>query len=343
MKRILTTALLIVASLTALAQKCPNEWMCYTTDAYFHDVESGVNDKNLSEAKFKSNLLDLARTNLSKQIQVRVEQVSQTDKNVVDGKTHIVYNSSNQVSTDVDMQLSESKSYLDPKTGEQYVIVYINKEDACKFYENEVKMAISKINNAITISDNYIASGFKAKAKTELKNTQPMFEEAEKDFFWLNVFGMEDFNIQKYLEQVNQLEQTVKLVISDLEYGVTYCVVCKADNFGKAYTKLENELKGELSKSGCNFVDDPKTADFVINVNASAREFNMLNNAGGSAYFSYVDAAVSIDKVATNQRIFEDNVTVKGSHTLGYSEAGREGYKRISKEISKLLKDNIKL
>ena len=198
-------------------------------------------------------------------------------------------------------------------------------------------------NSTITIADNYIDKGFKSKAKDELTGFLPSFEEVGKNFFWLNVFGMDDTNIQKYLEQVNQLEQTVKLMVSDLEHSITYCVVCKADNFGKNYPKLANEIKGELSTSGCSFVDDPNSADYVININAKAREHNTIKNAGGAAYFAFVDATIAIDKVATKQRIFEDEISEKGGHTLGYSEAGRDGYKTISKRISKLLKENIKL
>ena len=343
MKKLFTIAFLIIMCMAVQAQDCPSQWKCYTTEGYFHDVESGKNNEKINNAKFKSDLLDQARANLSKQIQVKVEEVNQINKNVVNGKTNIEYASVRQSSTDVDMQLAESKSYLDPSTGEQYVIVYINKEDACKFYENEIKMFVSRANNTITIADNYIDKGFKSKAKDELTGFLPSFEEVGKNFFWLNVFGMDDTNIQKYLEQVNQLEQTVKLMVSDLEHSITYCVVCKADNFGKNYPKLANEIKGELSTSGCSFVDDPNSADYVININAKAREHNTIKNAGGAAYFAFVDATIAIDKVATKQRIFEDEISEKGGHTLGYSEAGRDGYKTISKRISKLLKENIKL
>ena len=133
-------------------------------------------------------------------------------------------------------------------------------------------------------------------------------------------------------------EQTVKKLLSELEYGTTYCVVCTTDLFGQRYVKLANEVKGELSAQGCNFVDDASSADFVIRITASARKYN----ESYGAYFTYVDAAVSIDKNATGQRIFEDEVSVKGSHTLSYDEAARDGFKKISKEISKMLKQNIK-
>lgn len=342
MNRFVATLLLVVAGLVAQAQ-APSEWTRYTSDGYFHDIESGRNSQNLPESRFKNDLLDLARSNLSKQVQVRVAEVSKMDKNVVDGRSSILYNSMRSVTTDVDMQLAETRTLFDPASEKLYVIAFINKEEACNYYKNDIQMRISNLNNALSIADNYINTGFKAKAKDELQNALPQFDGAGKSFFWLNVFGLPEYQLNQLLDQVHRLEQTVKAKLAELEHGVTYCVVCNAKNFGKSYPKLQNELKGELSKMGCNFVDDPKSADYVIRVDAASREYNQMNTAGGSAYFSYVDASVTVDKNATGQRIFEDEISVKGSHTLSFDEAGRDGYKRVSKEISDLLKENIKL
>lgn len=341
MSRIIATALFVIACFSVQAQTYPSEWVKYTSDGYFYDIESGHNSQNLSESKFKNNLLDLARSNLSKQIQVRVEEVSRIDKNVVDGRSSILYNSASSFSTDVDMQLAESKSHFEPASQKQFVIVYINKGEACNYYKNDIQMLISNVNNTLRIVDDYISTGFKSKAKEELQKTLSQFDGVAKSFFWLNVFGMPEYQLQQYLDQVHELERMVKAKLAELEHGITYCVVCDADNFGKKYVKLQNEVKGELSATGCNFVEDPAAADYVIRISASAREYNKMNTSGGSAYFTYVDATVSIDKNATEQRIFEDELSVKGSHTLGFEEAARDGYKKVSKEICNLLKENL--
>ena len=343
MKKFLPIALLLFFGLKMEAQQYPAEWARFTTTDYFYDIENGSNDKNLDEARFKNDLLDLARTNLSKQIQIRVTEMSNLDKNVVDGHTMIQFSSQSSFSTDLDLRLAETRSEYDPSTETQYAIAYINKVEACNFYKNELQRMISKVNNAIDIADNHISKGFKSKAKEELQHALPVFEQMEAPFFWLNIFGLPDYQIQQYVSQVNSSEQTVKAKLADLEHGTAYCVVCDADNFGTAYPKLQNEVKGELSKMGCNFVDDPTKADFVIRISASAREYNMLSTPAGSAYFSYVDAAIVIDKNATGQRVYEDEISVKGSHTLSYKEAGRDGYNKVSKEIIKMLKDNIEL
>ena len=330
MKRPLATALLLLAGVVALAQNYPSEWKEYTSDGYFHDIESGAN---------KQSALDLARTNLAHQIQMKVKEVSQMDKQAVNGRSSILYRSSKSFSTDVDMSLVKTKSFYNDEQSKYYVLVYIDKAASTIYYENEVKMLISKADNSLTIADNYISTGFKQKAKAELQKGMKLFDNAGKPFFWLNVFGFNEYRIQSYLKQVNEKEQAIKQKLSDLEYGTTYCVVCEADLFGKRYVKLGNEVKGELAASGCNFVDDPKSADIIIRIHASARKYNEFQGA----YFTYIDAAVTIDKTATGQRIFEDELSTKGAHTLGYDEAARDGYKQIKKDIVKHLKENIKL
>lgn len=330
MKRPFAMALLLLAGVAAMAQNYPSEWIKYTSDVYFHVIES---------APTKQNALDLANKNLARQIQVKVEDVSQMDKRAVNGHSRISYCSSTSLSTNLDMKLVETKSYYSETSGLYYVLAYIDKDVSCSNYEKEVKMLISRLDNAIVISDNYTNSGFKQKAKAELQKALQLFEDAGKLFFWLNVFGLDEYRIQNYLNQVNEREQNIKQKLSGIEYGTTYCVVCEADLFGKKYAKLGNEVKGDLSGSGCNFIDNPSDADIVIYIRASARKYNVFQGA----YFTYVDAAVNIDKNATGQRIFEDEISVKGAHTLSYDEAARDGYKQIRKDIVKLLKEIIKL
>lgn len=343
MKKVFAIVFCCIVGIVSMAQNYPLEWSTYMSDAYFHAIESGMNEKKLPEERFRNDLLDIARTNLAKQIEVKVKEVSQMNKEVVNGNTNIYYTSQRNLSTSVDLKFAKSKSNIDIVTGKQYVIVYINKEEACKYYENDVVMLLGQINNSITIADNYISTGFKSKARAELQNALSLFGNSDEMFFWLNVYGMPDYRLQKYHEQMNQKEQLIKSKLGELEYGTTYYVVCTADNLGKSYPKLRNEIKGDLSTSGCNFVDDPNQADYVINIDASAREYNVITNAGSIAYFTYVDAVITIDKIATHQRIYEDEISVKGSHTISYDEAGRDAYKKIRKEICKMLKENIEL
>lgn len=343
MNRGVTLAFLLLAGLLVKAQTYPMEWSKYANEGYFFDIESSSNTQQTDEAKFRNDLLDLARANLSKQIQVRVEEVSQLDKMVDNGNTDIQYSSSRRFTTDLDLKLAKTEIHTDLALGKVFAIAYINKREACQYYEKELQMILSKTNNAFQIAEDYVQQGFKPKAKTELQQALTEVVSAEELFFWFNTFGFPEPELQQYFTQVHQVEQNLKSKIAELEYDTTYCVICTAELFGEPYPKLEKEIKGELSALGCNFTDDPAIADYVIYIEAVTREYNNVNIAGIIAYFVNVDASFSIEKNITGQHIFEDEISVKGSHTISYEEAARDGYKKVSKEICNLLNEKSKL
>lgn len=343
MNKIITLAFLLLVGLLGNAQSYPLEWSKYTNGGYFFDIESSDNSQQTDETKFRNDLLDLARANLSKQIQVKVEEVSQMDKTAIDGTSHIQYASSRRFITDLDLKLAKTECHTDIVTGKVFAIAYINKREACQYYENELQILLSKVDNAFQMTENYVQQGYKPKAKRELQQVLAELGSTEEILFWFNIFGMPEQQFLQRIGQVHQAEQSLKTKIAELEHSTTYCIICTADNFGKPYPKLEDEVKGKLSTSGCNFTEDLTNADYIIRIEASAREYNKASIAGSEAYFAYVDAAISIENSITGQRIFEDEISVKGSHTLGFEEAAREAYKNTSKSIVNFLQENIEL
>lgn len=341
MEKVFAILLLLLFGHSAKTQNYPIEWSRYANTNYFYDIESGSNDKQIDETKFRNNLLDLARANLSKQIQVKVEEVSQLDKTANKGNTDIHYFSLRRFTTDLDLKFAKTESHTNYVSGQVFAIAYINKREACQYYENEFQILLSKVDNAFQIAEKYVQQGFKPKAKNELQQALAELDSSDELFFWFNVFGMSELQLQQYIGQVHQAEQNLKTNIADLEYGTTCCIVCKANNFGKPYPILEKEVKGQLSQMGCNFVDTHDSADYVVRIEASSREYNKMNTIGNLVYFIYVDVSIVIDKNATGQRIFENEISVKGSHTISYEEAAREGYKKVGMEIGNLLKENI--
>lgn len=99
--------------LSANAQQYPPEWTKYTLGGYMYDIQSDSNDKNLPETDFKDYLLNIARTNLAKQVQVRVQDAANLDKQSVNGRTTITYSASTNFSTNVNLKLVETKTAYD--------------------------------------------------------------------------------------------------------------------------------------------------------------------------------------------------------------------------------------
>lgn len=324
------------------AQQYPPEWVKYTYGGYMYDIQSDSNNRNLPETDFKNYLLNIARTNLAKQIQVRVKDVAELSKQSVDGRTAIAYSSNTRFSTDVNMKLVETKTTYNPLSRTGNAIAYIDRTAARNYYNNELTLVHNKINNSIKLAENYVAAGFKSKARSELESSQKQFALVDESLFWMNIFGASQSDLTEWQERLNTAEQMIKRMLADLKHGTVICLSCNADIFGRPYPTLQNEIKGVLAADGCSFTDNPAAADWVIAVTCNAREYSNVYIGNSSSYFSYVDAQIVIDKVITSQRIYEDEISVKGGHSFGYAEAAKAGYKEIKQEIGKVIKKVLK-
>lgn len=327
--------------LSANAQQYPPEWVKYTSGGYVYDIQSDSNEKNLSETDFKNYLLNIARTNLAKQVQVRVQDAARLDKQSVDGKTTITYSANTNFSTDVNLKLVETKTTYDPHSNVGYAIAYIDRDAAHNYYQNELMLVNNKIENSIILTESFVEAGFKSKAKSELVSSLQQFALVDESLFWMNIFGASQQNIAEWAERFSAKEQTVKRMLADLKHATTIYLSCSADVFGIPYSMLQNELKGLLAADGCSFMSNPADADWSITITCNAREYSVVNIGNSKSYFSYVDAHVIIDKVITSQRIYEDGLSIKGGHTFGYSDAARAGYKEMSQKLAEIIKGNI--
>ncbi len=341
MKQIGAILLLLLAFLRVNAQECPPEWVKYTYGGYFYDIQSDNNNRNLSETDFKNYLLNIARTNLAKQIQVSVQDVAQLNKVSIDGRTAINYTSSTTFSTDVDMKLVETKTLYNSASREGYAIAYIDRDAARNYYKNELTIVYNKINNSIALADNFVSAGFKNRAQTELEASLKHFGSVDGPLFWMNIFGASQLELSEWQQCFNAAEQDIKRKLADLKHGTVIYLSCDANIFGEPYFTLQNELKGILAADGCSFTDNPENADWAIAITCTAREYSNVKVGNSNSYFSYVDAHILIDKVITSQRIYEGEVSVKGGHTFGYPEAAKAGYKDIKQQIGKIIKENI--
>lgn len=342
MKRHLFLLILIGWALNLSAQSYPPEWVKYTLGDYLYDIQSDNNNRGLSETDFKNYLLNVAHTNLAKKVQMRVNEEAALNKSAVDGRSHISYTSSTRFSTDVNLKLVDSKTLYNADTKEGFAIVFIEKVAACTYYRNEIERILSKVDNALETANNYITSGFKEQARAEVKAVLPVFVKAEESFFWLNFFGVSRVEISELADKCNTREQAVKQMLADLKHGTLIYLVCSADLFGRPYPTLQNELKGKLAVGGCSFTNNPAEADWVIRVDVSAREQNIAALGGMTSYFAYTDALITIDKGVTSQRVYENEISVKGGHTRNYTEAARTAYKELSEQLSQILKENTK-
>ncbi|MCM1555863.1 MAG: LPP20 family lipoprotein [Bacteroides sp.] len=323
------------------AQECPPEWVQYTYgNRYLYGIEKDVNGAGRSEIDFKNTLLDMARTNLAKQVKVQVVDNTFMEKMAVNGRSSIRFSSRTDFSTDVNMELVQTKTLYSAAKREGWAIAYIDKAAAGTFYKNKVEVLLRKADNTLTNANNYIISGFKGKASDEAKAMLAEFAQLDEIFYWLSFFGLSQGELGSLLDRCSTRQQALKKLEIQVKNGIVVYLSCQADLFGRPYPNLQSKLKGALASEKHSFSDDPDGADWVIEVNAEAREFNITGESI-STFHAKVDAFVKVVKTATGQHIFEDEITVKGSHTRGYEEAARIAYKDLESEITARIRESI--
>lgn len=338
MRKICLLLCLLLVAFDTYSQQYPPEWVKYTYGDYLYDIQTDFNSKDLSETDFKNYLLNIARANIAKQIQVQVQDKASLNKQSVNGQTSIEYSAKTRFSTNVNLRLVETRTIYDKPSKLGYAIACINRHDAFNFYKNEITLLYNKIGKSMTMAENYIASGFKIKARNELEAALKFFASVDDALMWMSIFGASQTDLTEMQHLFNTSEQKIKQKIADLKHGVVIYMVCDANIFGKKYTTLQNELKGILSTDGCSFTETPQNADWVIKIKCSCREYSNVNIGTSKSYFSYVDAAITIDKTISSQRIYENGVSVKGGHSFGYYEAAKTGYKELKLKLGETIK-----
>ena len=143
------------------------------------------------------------------------------------------------------------------------------------------------------------------------------------------------------VEQVLEIKHYLANKANSLRYANTIYIDCNAELFNTNYPTLKAEIQGELSKLGCTFVNNAAQSDWAVYVTAQAREHNKADFGSMSTYFVYVDANIAVEKTATGQRIYENEISEKGGHTQSFEKAARDAYKVISPKISQIIKQQI--
>ncbi|MBQ9637636.1 MAG: hypothetical protein IJV36_07090 [Prevotella sp.] len=342
MKRFCFALIFLLAAHHIVAQQYPLEWKNFTSSEYLYDIQSDENVKNLTATDFKELLLNVARANLAKQVQTSIHDNATLNKATVDGHTSISYQTETFYLTDIELQLVTTQTAYYPESRIGHAIAYIEKSQARQYYVNMLQSHYDKINYTIIEAEDLIAKGFKSKAKSLLEHSLGIFKDKENPFFWLNVFELSPSELVAWQQKIADREQTVKRMIADLDHGTGVFLTCRADNFGVPYPMLQNELKGIIAQNDCNITENGESADFKIKITCEARKGNHVNLSGASCYFAFVDATITIDKVATSQRIYENAITVKGAHTSNFKEAAKIAYRDLKKELGAIINENIK-
>ena len=318
----------------------------YPADKYYTGFASSKLEKGADKTALYDQVQQNARVAAVSSIQVTVEQTVE----------RIMKNTQSQgTASTIDIMKSQAKSHTgikdvpglnvevweNPKTGDVSAFACVKIADLSKRLMRRILTNTGKVETELQAVDNLIARGEKTRAREKLLVIQTMVNDLENDQRVMLCIDPNVTDEELGIDDVNKLKERYSTLTANLKNGIAIFLDCKADIFGANYMALKSEIQGALSPLGCSFVNSPKQSDWTISVTATAREYNTVNYGNLTTYFVFVDANVAIDKVATNQRIYENQISEKGNHTHNNEQAARDGYKKISPKLSAIIKEQI--
>ena len=320
--------------------------MLYNASTYYTGFALAHLEKGESVEIVSARLKNSARAELVSSI---VVSVNQTTTRFLENKqlnqsalTTDVFRSGTITESGIkDIPGMNIDTWYNNKTGDVMAFAYVKTADLVRKLSKRITVNTTKIEMGLETIPDMVANGNKSEAKQQLSAIAILLSDIENDQkVMLSIDAtLEDEDIA--LSEVNDLRKHYQQWQNELKNGIAIYLVCGASTLVGNYPALSNSIKGELSSLGCSFLPNANGADWVITISATARKYNSQSWGEITSYFAFVDATLSIQKMATNQIIYEDIISVKGSHTFSYDEAVRSAYKELNPQIAEIIKTQI--
>ena len=314
----------------------------YPADEYLTGFSQAVKSGDEKLSKATENVKNLARTNLSKNVITHIQSVTESYVQSVEtgGDESIKETFENEVKAETDAEINgvKVKSYYNEKDDYLYAFAYVKREKVISYYESKINSNIQKIESLMQSAESFSKKSEKSKATKEYEKCIPLFAKIN---YAQGILRAVDKNAvdSAGLRMQKSIKLHKEFVHKLSEVKDTYIYLdCSASVFDEETDELEHKLKAALAGNECSFTGDTAQADFLISVDATAREYNQAYNT----YFSYVDARVDIKKAYNGEQIYQDKISQKGGSTQSYTSAAKEAYEDIIKEIKDKLLNNIK-
>ncbi len=344
--------LLSFCALTAYAQQ--PDWVnpilrekLYPSNVYYTGFSSTYINKSEDKETIYNRVQQNARIEAVSSIQVTVEQiVERYIKNIQvnsDVSTKDIMMSYASTQTGIkDIPGLKVEMWENSKTGEVYAFAWVKATNLYKQLMRRIVANNAKAEVELEAVETMANRGDKVLARKNLSKVQDLIDDIENDQRIMLSIDANVTNEDMAVEETNLLKKRYQALTAELKNGINLSLICYAYTFEESYPLLKEEIQGELSKMGCNFITGLGNPDWTIYISAKAREYNKNDFGSVSTYFVYVDANVIVEKTATGQRIYENQISEKGGHTHNYEQAARQAYKDISPKICEIIKEQIK-
>ena len=186
-----------------------------------------------------------------------------------------------------------------------------------------------------------IKKGEKVQARTMVEEALQQITKIEADQKTLALLDESADDEILMTAEVAEVKRYLTDKANKLRNAIGIYITCDAKLFDTEYPVFLKDLQGELSQLGVSFADSVEQADWSISIQAKAREYNKVELGGAANYFVYVDAQITMDKIANGKRVLEDAMSEKGGHTFNYEQAALDAYKHLTPRLSAAIKAQI--
>lgn len=250
------------------------------------------------------------------------------------------FESSTQIRVDMEIPGLKVEVWKNDATKELAAFAYVKKDELVHTLERQILTGTTKAELTLENVSRLIEEHRKPEARKAAEAGMRLFEDIEKTQALLSAVDNRNA-IDLQISETNKLKQSMADRLAELQHGIAICLRVKAYCQEKPFSYLEKQLQGELNALSCHFTKDTVEAEWIITIDAKSREYQRINFGNTDMFTFYMDAQLSVFKTSTEKLIYEDLLTVKGTHTLNFDEAAREAYKAGAKKIGSVITQTI--
>lgn len=232
--------------------------------------------------------------------------------------------------------------YQDIKTRSVCAFAFVEKKGLGRKLEKQLTSTLSKIELKLEDINENINNGKKEEARRQLLTIPALYdiiEETQQNMLAIDeTLTKEDLQMDEY----HALRAQVNALNTSIGDGNAIYIRCNATIFGSPYASLRGAIEGGLSEDACYFVESEDSSDWSVAIDAYAEEYRQTTYGNVTTYATNVIATVSITKKVNDKIVYKDEVTAKGTHTINFKEAAKDGYRALSRDIIMILKQQIK-
>lgn len=320
----------------------------YPREIYFSGFVLGEQqpEENLQQAmeRIKREAQVEAASSIRMKVEKTLTEANQSElvrsSGSFDEKVTEQFKSFTRIRVDMEIPGLKVEAWKNESKNEIAAFAYVRKDELAHKLDRRLITGITKVELALENVDRLKNEGRKLEARKMVEEGMRLFDDIEQTQALLLSID-NDGSTDLQLSETFALKQSMTDRMAELQHGIAICLQVKAYCDKEPYPYLEKQLQGTLNSLGCHFTNDTAEAEWIVSVDAKTREYQHMFFGNADVYTSYMDAQVSIFKVNTGQRVYEDLVTVKGSHTLNFNEAAREAYKGGSKKLGIVITQTI--